>query len=241
MGELARQDPAHRSPAQRRRRPTRCRPTTRSSETRAHARRSGRSGLRNPWRFSFDRSTGDLWIADVGQGQWEEVDAAWAADGGGRGLNFGWSAFEGNHRFNDDQSPDGVTRADATSTSISGRTVRSAAAPSIAARPIPALVGWYVFADYCSGQVRALQIADRAVVKQIPLGQVPAVTAISEGPDGELFVSPAAARSSRTPGSTPEHGPPVSGDALERRRADWRCRSTPSAHGHRRLARRGGH
>jgi hypothetical protein len=85
-------------------------------------------GLRNPWRISFDRSTGDLWIADVGQGQWEEVDAAWAADGGGRGLNFGWSAFEGNHRFNDDQSPDGVT-APSTSTNTSAPTARSAGVP----------------------------------------------------------------------------------------------------------------
>ena len=66
-------------------------------------------GVRNPWRFSFDRSTGDLWIADVGQGEWEEVDVAWADQGGGRGANFGWSAFEGTHRFNDDQSADGVT------------------------------------------------------------------------------------------------------------------------------------
>ena len=145
-------------------------------------------GLRNPWRISFDRSTGDLWIADVGQNQWEEVDAAWAADGGGRGLNFGWSAFEGNHRFNDDQSPDGVTAPMyeyehlGQDCSISGSALYRGSA-------IPALVGWYVFADYCSGQVRALQIADRAVVKEIPLGQVPSVTAISEGPDGELFVS----------------------------------------------------
>jgi len=45
-----------------------------------------------------------------------------------------------------------------------------------------------VFADYCSGQIRALQIADRAVVKQVPLGTAPSVTAISEGPDGELYV-----------------------------------------------------
>jgi glucose/arabinose dehydrogenase len=144
-------------------------------------------GLRNPWRFSFDRSTGDLWIADVGQGQWEEVDAAWAADGGGRGLNFGWSAWEGNHRFNDDQSPDGVTPPIheyehlEQDCSISGSALYRGSA-------IPALVGWYVFADYCSGQVRALQIADRAVVKQVSLGQVPSVTAVSEGPDGELFV-----------------------------------------------------
>jgi glucose/arabinose dehydrogenase len=145
------------------------------------------SGLRNPWRFSFDRSTGDLWIADVGQGQWEEVDVGWAADGGGRGLNFGWSAFEGNHRFNSDQSPDGVTPAIheyehvGADCSISGSALYRGAA-------IPALVGWYVFADYCSGQIRALQIADRAVVKQVPLGTAPSVTDISEGPDGELYV-----------------------------------------------------
>ncbi len=144
-------------------------------------------GLRNPWRFSFDRSTGDLWIADVGQGQWEEVDAAWAADGGGRGLNFGWSAFEGDHRFNADQSPDGVTQPIheyehvGQDCSISGSALYRGAA-------IPALVGWYVFADYCSGQIRALQIADRAVVKQVPLGTAASVTAISEGPDGELYV-----------------------------------------------------
>jgi glucose/arabinose dehydrogenase len=144
-------------------------------------------GLRNPWRFSFDPATGDLFIADVGQGQWEEVDVGWAADGGGRGLNFGWSAFEGNHRFNSDQSPDGVTppiheyEHVGADCSISGSALYRGAA-------IPALVGWYVFADYCSGQIRALQIADRAVVKQVPLGTAPSVTDISEGPDGELYV-----------------------------------------------------
>jgi glucose/arabinose dehydrogenase len=144
-------------------------------------------GFRNPWRYSFDRSTGDLWIADVGQNQWEEVDVAWAADGGGRGLNFGWSAWEGNHRFNDDQSPDGVTppiheyEHVGADCSISGGVLYRGAA-------IPALVGWYVFADYCSGQVRALQIVDRAVAKELTLGQEANVTAVSEGPDGELYV-----------------------------------------------------
>ena len=144
-------------------------------------------GLRNPWRISFDRSTGDLWIADVGQGQWEEVDVGWAADGGGRGLNFGWSAMEGNHRFNDDQSADGVTppiheyEHVGQDCSISGSALYRGTA-------IPALVGWFVFADYCSGQVRALQIADRAQVKQVGLAKTGSVTAISEGPDGELFV-----------------------------------------------------
>ena len=62
------------------------------------------SGLRNPWRFSFDRVTGDLWIADVGQNAVEEIDVAPATSGrdAGRAANFGWSAFEGDEPYNDD-------------------------------------------------------------------------------------------------------------------------------------------
>ena len=59
-------------------------------------------GLRNPWRFSFDRRTGALAIGDVGETQWEEIDLV--PHGAGRGANFGWSAFEGFARFNDDQT-----------------------------------------------------------------------------------------------------------------------------------------
>jgi glucose/arabinose dehydrogenase len=63
-------------------------------------------GLRNPWRFTFDPSTGDLWIGDVGQDAWEEVDHVPATNGrdAGKGLNFGWSAYEGTHAVNADQS-----------------------------------------------------------------------------------------------------------------------------------------
>ena len=53
---------------------------------------------------------------------------------------------------------------------------------------IPALVGWYVYADYCSGQVRALKIDGRALVTDVTLGTVKSVSAVTEGPDGELFV-----------------------------------------------------
>src|SRR6478752_3978271 len=64
-------------------------------------------GLRNPWRFSFDSATGDLWIGDVGQDAIEEIDHVPAADGAGRGTNFGWSAYEGSARYNDDQDAPG--------------------------------------------------------------------------------------------------------------------------------------
>ncbi len=56
-------------------------------------------GLRNPWRFSFDRATGDLYIGDVGQSAWEEVDVSPAADGAGKATNFGWSIMEGKHCY----------------------------------------------------------------------------------------------------------------------------------------------
>src|SRR5215210_4767658 len=56
-------------------------------------------GFRNPWRFSFDRGTGDLYIGDVGEGKWEELDYSSAADGTGRGLNYGWDEVEGFHCF----------------------------------------------------------------------------------------------------------------------------------------------
>ena len=144
-------------------------------------------GLRNPWRFGFDRATGDLWITDVGQGQWEEVDVGWGADGGGRGLNFGWSASEGNHPFNADQSAEGTT-APIHEYEHVGQDCSISGSALYRGKAIPALVGWYVFADYCSGQVRALQIADRKVVKQVPLGLAASVTAVSEGPDGEMYV-----------------------------------------------------
>ena len=82
------------------------------------------SGLRNPWRFSFDRDTGDLWIADVGQNAIEEIDVAPATAGvdAGKGLSFGWSAFEGNDRFNEDVPADGhVPRSTPTPTPRAAR------------------------------------------------------------------------------------------------------------------------
>ena len=150
-------------------------------------------GLRNPWRFSFDSATGDLWIADVGQGSREEIDAAPAADGrdAGRGLNFGWSAFEGTERYNDDQDPNGVTPpifeySHDEGCSVSGGEVYRGTA-------IPSLVGWYVFADYCAGTVWALDIdrADDGTItagERIEIGNTGDVSAVQTGPDGELYV-----------------------------------------------------
>lgn len=147
-------------------------------------------GLRNPWRYGFDPATGDLWIADVGQNALEEVNRSPAdADGlnAGRAVNYGWSAFEGTARFNEDQPAEGATppvfeypHGD-LGCSISGGAVYRGTA-------IPSLVGWYVYGDYCSGQVRALRV-DAGSVVDVPLVQSSAVVAVKPGPDGELYVA----------------------------------------------------
>jgi glucose/arabinose dehydrogenase len=149
------------------------------------------SGLRNPWRFSFDRDTGDLWIADVGQNAWEEINAAPAAGGvdAGKGLSFGWSAFEGDERYNEDVSPDGHTPPIATYGHDAGCSISGGA--RVRGGPVPALEGWYVYADYCSGQLWALEVigegADLAAGRTVTLGSVETATAVVAGPAGEVY------------------------------------------------------
>ena len=146
-------------------------------------------GLRNPWRFSFDSATGDLWIADVGQNEFEEINHAPAAAGldAGRGLSFGWSALEGNEPFNDDQAPDGHTapvfvysHADGGCSVSGGAVARDTTVPNLA--------GWYVFGDYCSGQIWALDPASTAdAPRVVEIANLGGLAAISVGADGELY------------------------------------------------------
>jgi len=115
-------------------------------------------GLRNPFRFSFDRGTGDLTIGDVGQNAYEEVDHATRPGGGGRGLNFGWDLYEGRHTY-----PGGapVTSAPgftfpALEKSHSGDGFCSITGGVVVRDPgLPALAGQYVYADYCEGRLLA--------------------------------------------------------------------------------------
>ena len=114
-------------------------------------------GLRNPWRFSFDIATGDLWIGDVGQALHEEIDAEPAGQGG---KNYGWNIMEGAACF---QPPTGCDKTGLTMpvatydhgsdncTVIGGYVYHGAA--------LPALAGKYIYADYCSGNVWVLDAA----------------------------------------------------------------------------------
>jgi glucose/arabinose dehydrogenase len=111
------------------------------------------SGLRNPWRFSFDSLTGDLYIADVGQDAWEEVDFIPAGMPGG--MNFGWSYYEGKHQYND-QPPANlvfifpvIEYSHAYGCAVTGGYVYRGTA-------YPDWQGVYFYGDYCSGTVWGL-------------------------------------------------------------------------------------
>jgi glucose/arabinose dehydrogenase len=146
-------------------------------------------GLRNPWRFSFDAATGDLWIADVGQNEFEEINRAPASGGvdAGRGLSFGWSAFEGNDRFNDDQSDAGHTAPVYVYSHDGGRCSVSGGAVARDSK-VPDLNGWYVFGDYCSGEIWALDPAAASdAPRVVMIGSLPALASISTGADGDLY------------------------------------------------------
>jgi glucose/arabinose dehydrogenase len=109
-------------------------------------------GLRNPWRFSFDRATGDMYIADVGQGEYEEINVQRSGSGG---QNYGWNITEGNHCFrssscdsNDTVAP--IAEYDhSQGCSITGGYIYRGAA-------FPSLQGLYFYGDYCSGRIWAL-------------------------------------------------------------------------------------
>jgi hypothetical protein len=145
-------------------------------------------GLRNPWRFSFDRVTGDLWVGDVGQQLWEEVNYSAAAEGAGRGANFGWNRMEGRHCYQSDACDQvGLTLPvleydHSDGCSVTGGYVYRGPA-------IPALEGHYMYADFCQGWVRSFRVADPAVRIDWPTLQPGGnVTSFGEDAVGELYV-----------------------------------------------------
>ena len=146
-------------------------------------------GVRNPWRFSFDPDNGDLWVADVGQGAFEEISWLPASRGfdAGRGANLGWDEMEGTHPFDGGENPrDGVLPIfeygrDEGCSIIGGHVYRG--------EDIPGLVGTYVYADYCGSGVRGLQV-DRGTVIDQRTWDLPVSDQYSFGRDdeGELYV-----------------------------------------------------
>lgn len=151
-------------------------------------------GLRNPYRWSFDRSTGDLWIADVGQNAWEEIDFQPAGSPGGE--NYGWRLMEGLHCYRPPSDCGSDTlelpiheygHGDGDCSITGGYVYRGSA--------IPELVGYYLFGDYCSNRIWALSYDGGSVTELLDLtdrlngdGAISALAAVGEGGDGELYL-----------------------------------------------------
>lgn len=142
-------------------------------------------GLRNPWRISFDRGTGRLYIADVGQGRREEINREPAGFAGGR--NYGWSVLEGSLCY--DPSPCSLagdtlpaaqyTHADGNCSITGGFVYRGAA--------YPALVGHYVFADFCSGRIWTLPQGGGTADLVLRRDTAQRITSFGESEKGELY------------------------------------------------------
>jgi glucose/arabinose dehydrogenase len=147
-------------------------------------------GLRNPYRFSFDSETGDLWVGDVGQDDWEEVDHVTLA--GARGANFGWDLFEGNHEFEgDSQNPPPNYRPPVHEYASSGGNCAITGGYVSRDPAVPALLGRYVYADYCGGVLRSLDAgAADASSTDAPTGiELSSPSGFGEGPRDELYVT----------------------------------------------------
>jgi len=147
-------------------------------------------GLRNPWRFSFDRKRGDLWIGDVGQNRVEEID--FARKGRGAGLNFGWNAFEGRSAFAGAGALQGraPTRPVAQYTHARGCSVTGGYV--YRGSRAPALRGRYLYADYCTGELWSMRAGPRPGTPRRETGRLNVrlrtVTSFGESTGGDLYV-----------------------------------------------------
>ncbi|MCB9283801.1 MAG: PQQ-dependent sugar dehydrogenase [Lewinellaceae bacterium] len=148
-------------------------------------------GMRNPWRFSFDRLTGDLWIGDVGQGEWEEIDFQAAGSPGGN--NYGWHCYEGNHSFNTTACAPmenyifpvfDYSHAASGGCSVTGGVVYRGCR-------YPNLYGQYVFADYCNGKFWSIEPdgANGWTVHSLSQFSGLQYTSFGEDYQGELYVT----------------------------------------------------
>jgi glucose/arabinose dehydrogenase len=143
-------------------------------------------GLRNPWRFAFDREANLLYIADVGQNRWEEIDVAPA---GAPGLNYGWNLMEGAHCFSSPTCnqaglvPPVVEYGHGEGCSVTGGSVYRG-------KSVPSIVGHYFHADYCQGWVRSFKYVNGAATEphEWTTGDVGNILSFGEDAAGELYI-----------------------------------------------------
>jgi glucose/arabinose dehydrogenase len=148
-------------------------------------------GLRNPWRFAFDPCNGDLYIGDVGQGQWEEIDVEPAGMGN---RNYGWKAYEGAHVYDADLAdlmetnvfPVAEYSHAGGNCSVTGGYVHRSSA-------VPGLRGRYFYGDYCSGRVWSFAWDGTGAMQMVTehtaeLGNVSNLTSFGHDNQGNVYV-----------------------------------------------------
>lgn len=145
-------------------------------------------GVRNPWRFSFDRDTGDLYIGDVGQGTYEEVDFQPASSTGGE--NYGWRCRQGRHPFDDHESEcAGLTLTEPAVEYVQNPDCAVTGGLVYRGVQYPHLRGIYFYGDYCSGRIRGLRRSGAAWETDILASSGLNVSSFGEDENGELYVA----------------------------------------------------
>lgn len=150
------------------------------------------TGLRNPWRFSFDRLTGDMWIGDVGQGRFEEIDFAPASSSGGE--NYGWRCYEGNTAYNtSDCGPASSYDAPILAFDRSQGDCSVTAGYVYRGNAFPALNGHFFYSDFCNSNIRSISGApDNVVVTSWSYaapGNNSSPASFGQDQNGELYVA----------------------------------------------------
>jgi glucose/arabinose dehydrogenase len=144
-------------------------------------------GLRNPWRFSFDRVTGDIVIGDVGQNEVEEID--FRRRGTARGVNFGWRPWEGRRRNYNEPAPGAVfpqltkTHANGWCSITGGYVVRD--------RALRGLYGRYIYGDFCKGELRSVKLSQSRASGDRPIGvrTVSSLSSFGEDARGRVYAA----------------------------------------------------
>ena len=145
-------------------------------------------GLRNVWRMSFDRETGDLWAGDVGQNKWEEIDLIT------KGGNYGWNIREGRHAFKAAASAEALIDPVVEYPQRRGREIIGLSVTGgyvYRGDRLAGLRGAYIYGDYVTGRIWALRYADGEVLahREIYTPSTPVyIASFGEGPDGELYI-----------------------------------------------------
>ncbi len=141
-------------------------------------------GLRNPWRISFDSATGDLWIGDVGQGDWEEIDYLPAGSPGG--ANFGWSIMEGTHDYNGNPQPDLLLPVAEYSHGEGGCSVTGG---YVYRGTMPEWNGVYLYGDYCTGYVWGVILSNGGWQAQRLFEAGLQITSFGQDESGEVYLT----------------------------------------------------